>query len=97
MTAAPAPNPLAGRSLRAPVLWGVVWGVIQAAAPLGFWWLDPATVYALSLALIAAVYIGFAVADGRPRVVAVEAGVAAVFVIVGAAGISGDLRSGRLS
>ena len=89
MTAAPAPNPLAGRSLRAPVLWGVVWGVIQAAAPLGFWWLDPATVYALSLALIAAVYIGFAVADGRPRVVAVEAGVAAVFVIVGAAGITG--------
>jgi hypothetical protein len=54
------------------VLWGVVWGVIQAAAPLGFWWLDPATVYALSLALIAAVYIGFAVADGRPRVIAVE-------------------------
>ena len=89
MTAAPAPNPLAGRSLRAPVLWGVVWGVIQAAAPLGFWWLDPATVYALSLALITAVYIGFAVADGRPRVVAVEAGVAAVFVIVGAAGITG--------
>ena len=89
MTAAPAPNPLAGRSLRAPVLWGVVWGVIQAAAPLGSWWLDPATVYALSLALIAAVYIGFAVADGRPRVVAVEAGVAAVFVIVGAAGITG--------
>jgi len=46
---------------------GVVWGIIQAAAPLGFWWLDPATVYALLLALIAAVYIGFAVADGRRR------------------------------
>ena len=54
------PNPLAGPSLRAPVLWGVVWGVIQAAVPLGFWWLDPATVYALSLPLIAAVYIGLA-------------------------------------
>jgi hypothetical protein len=89
MTAAPAPNPLAERSLRAPVLWGVVWGVIQAAAPLGFWWLDPATVYGLSLALIAAVYIGFAVADGRPRVIAVEAGVAAAFVVVGAAGVTG--------
>jgi hypothetical protein len=36
MTHTAAPNPLAGRSLRAPVLWGVVWGVIQAAAPLGF-------------------------------------------------------------
>jgi hypothetical protein len=89
VTAAPAPNPLAERSLRAPVLWGVVWGVIQAAVPLGFWWLDPATVYALSIALIAAVYIGFAVADGRPRVIAVEVVVAAAFVVVAAAGVTG--------
>ena len=89
MTRPPTPNPLAGRSLRAPVLWGVVVGVLQAASPLGLWWLDPATVYALSLALIAAVYIGFAVADGRPTVIAVEATVAAVFVIVAAAGVTG--------
>jgi hypothetical protein len=88
MTRAATPNPLAGRSLRAPVLWGVVWGVIQAAAPLAFWWLDPATVYALSLALIAAVYIGFAVADGRPTVIAVETAVAAVFVVIAAAGVT---------
>ena len=47
--------------------------------------LDPATVYALSIVLIAAVYIGFAVADGRPRVIAVEAGIAAAFVVVAAA------------
>jgi hypothetical protein len=80
---------LPGRSIRAPVLWGVVVGVIQAASPLGFWWLDPATVYALGLTLIAAVYIGFAVADGRPRVIAVEAAVAAGFVIVAAAGVTG--------
>jgi hypothetical protein len=83
------PGPPAGGSLRAPVLWGIVLGAIQAAAPLGFWWLDPATVYALSLALIAAVYIGFAVADGRPRVIAVEAAIAAVFVVVAAAGVTG--------
>jgi hypothetical protein len=89
MTRAPTPNPLAGRSLRAPVLWGIVWGVIQAAAPLGFWWLDPATVYALSVTLIAAVYIGFAVADGRPRVIAVETLVATAFVVVAAAGVTG--------
>ena len=89
MTRPPMPNPLAGRSLRAPVLWGVVWGAIQAASPLGFWWLAPATVYALSLTLIAAVYIGFAVADGRPTVIAVETTVAAVFVIVAAAGVTG--------
>ena len=83
------PSPPAGGSLRAPVLWGVVWGVIQAAAPLGFWWLDPATVYAVSIALIAAVYIGFAVADGRPRVITVETVVAAAFVVVAAAGVTG--------
>jgi hypothetical protein len=89
MTQPQTASPPAGRSLRAPVLWGIVWGAIQAAAPLGFWWLDPATVYALSLALIAAVYIGFAVADGRPRVIAVEAGIAGAFVVVAAAGVTG--------
>ena len=89
MTPAATPNPLAGRSLRAPILWGVAVGVIQAASPLGLWWLDPATVYALSIVLIAAVYIGFAVADGRPRVIAVEVVVAAAFVVVAAAGVTG--------
>ena len=89
MTQPHSANPLTERSLRAPVLWGVVWGVIQAAVPLGFWWLDPATVYALSIALIAAVYIGFAVADGRPRVIAVETAVAAVFVVLAAVGVTG--------
>ena len=89
MTQPRTASPLPGRSLRAPVLWGVVVGVLQAASPLGLWWLDPATVYALSLSLIAAVYIGFAVADGRRVVIAVEAAVAAVFVIVAAAGVTG--------
>jgi hypothetical protein len=89
MTPAHTPGPLAGRSLRAPVLWGVVFGAIQAASPLGFWWLDPATVYALSLTLIAAVYVGFAVADGWPRVIAVEAGSPEPFVVVAAAGVTG--------
>ena len=67
--------------LRGPLIWGVVLGGVQAASPLAFFWLDPATVYALGLSLIAAVYIGFAVADGRRHVVAVEVVVAAVFVV----------------
>lgn len=75
---------------RAPVIWGVVWGVIQTASPLGFWWLDVATVYALSLVLIASVYIGFAVADGRPTVIAVESSIAGVFVVLAAAGVTGS-------
>ena len=58
--------------------------------PVAFWWLDPATVYALGLALIAAVYIGFAVADGRPSVIVVECVVAAVFVVLAAAGVTGS-------
>lgn len=75
---------------RAPVIWGLVWGAIQAASPLGFWWLDVATVYALSLALIASVYIGFAVADGRLTVIAVESSIAGVFVVLAAAGVTGS-------
>ena len=76
--------------LRAPVLWGVAVGGIQAASPLAFWWLDAATVYALGLILIAAIYIGFAVADGRPVVILVECCVAAVFVLLGAAAVTGS-------
>jgi hypothetical protein len=72
------------RSLRAPVAWGVVFGVLQAASPLAFFWLSAETVYALGLPLIAAVYIGLAVADGRRHVIAVETGVAAAFVVVAA-------------
>ena len=77
--------------LRVPIIWGVVVGFLQAAAPLGLWWIEPATVYAISLALIAAVYIGFAVADGRRNVIAVEISVATVFVLVGAVAVTGSL------
>jgi hypothetical protein len=69
---------------------GLAFGALQAASPLAFWWLDTATVYALGLVLIAAVYIGFAVADGRPKVIAVETGVTSVFVVVAAAAITGS-------
>jgi hypothetical protein len=75
-------------TLRVPVMWGLVVGALQAASPLAFWWLDAATVYALGLALIASIYIGFAVADGRPKVIAVESAVAAVFVVVAAAAVT---------
>jgi hypothetical protein len=51
-------------------------GVVQAATPLVFWWLDSAIVYALGRAAVAAIYIGFAVTDGRVKVIAVESGVA---------------------
>ena len=78
-------------SLRTPMTWGVVIGVLQAASPLAFFWLDSATVYALGLALIATVYIGFAVADGRRHVLAAETAVASAFVVVAAAGVTGTV------
>jgi len=68
----------------------VIWGCLQAASPLGFFWLDAATVYALGIVLIAAVYIGFSVADGRGIVIAVETGVASVFVVIAAAAVTGS-------
>src|SRR5215471_6810471 len=78
------------RALPAPVIWGAIWGVIQAASPLAFWWLEPRTVYALGLPLIGAVYIGFSVADGRWKVVAAESTVAGFFVIVAAISVTGS-------
>jgi hypothetical protein len=47
--------------------------------------------HALGLALIAAVYIGFAVADGRPKVIVVESTVASIFVVVAAVAVTGSL------
>jgi hypothetical protein len=78
------------RALPAPVLWGAAVGVLQAVSPLGFWWLEPRAVYALGLALIAAIYIGFSVADGRGKVIAAECGVAGLFVIVAAVSVTGS-------
>lgn len=77
------------QSLRAPLLWGVVVGGLNVAAPLMVWWLDPATVHALAIVLIASVYIGFAVADGRPKIIVVEICVASVFVVLAATAVTG--------
>ena len=47
----------------------------------------PVVVWSLSLAIIASVYIGFAVADGRSVVIATEIGVASAFVVLAAMAI----------
>lgn len=75
-------------SLAGPVKWGLAIGAVQAASPLILRWLEPATLHAIYISLIAAVYIGFAVADGRPKVIAVEAAVAAAFVLVAAVAVT---------
>jgi hypothetical protein len=96
---APSPRPMhPARSLfgnrSTLVFCGAVAGGIMAASPFGFWWLPPATVYALGLILIAAVYIGFSVADGRWKVIAVESSVATVFVAVAAAILAAATAAG---
>jgi hypothetical protein len=40
--------------------------------------------------MIAAVYIGFAVADGRPKIIAVESSMAGAFVLLAAAAVAGS-------
>ena len=92
MTAPSASFPLPAEkpSMRAGIAWGIIVGVAQAATPLALWWLDAATGYAIGLAVIAFVYIGFAVADGRVRVIVVECAVAMAFVLVATAGITGS-------
>ena len=87
MTASVLGAPPARHPLRDPVAWGVALGVVQAASPLALPWLDATTVYALGLPVIAAVYVGFAVADGRPEVLAVEVAVTCAFVAVAAAAV----------
>jgi hypothetical protein len=78
------------RALRGPVIGGAAVGILQAMSPLAFWWLEPKTVYALGIALIAAIYIGFSVADGRWHVIAIESTVAGFFVVVAAMSVSGS-------
>jgi hypothetical protein len=63
-------------------------GVFNVVAAWALWWLDLSTVHALAIAVIAAVYIGFAVADGRPKVIAVEVGVASIFVVLAAIAVT---------
>ena len=70
------------------MVWGIVGGAMQVATPLGFAWLEPATVHAMLLCFIAAVYVGFAVADGRSHVIAMECLIAAVFVLLAAASVT---------
>ncbi len=71
------------------IAWGVVVGALNVAFPVALWWVDAATVHAVTIALIASVYVGFAVADGRAKVIAVESAVAAAFAVTAASAASG--------
>ena len=70
--------------------WGLGTGVATAASPWVFWWIPAATVHAAGIVLIAAVYLGFAVADGRRYVIAVETAVVSAFVLLAAVAVTGS-------
>ncbi|HWL66482.1 MAG TPA: hypothetical protein VNP73_10955, partial [Actinomycetota bacterium] len=70
------------RSSSAVLLGGVLVGILQAFSPVAFWWLDHDVVWAVSLVAIAFVYVGFAVADGRRSIIAIESVVAMGFVVL---------------
>src|SRR5688500_10351386 len=65
----------------AVILSGVAVGIFQALSPVVLRWLDAIDVWGVALAMIASVYVGFAVGDGRKTVIAVEVMVAFAFVI----------------
>jgi hypothetical protein len=68
--------------------WGVGIGAAQGAMAFAFWWVETSTVHALMVALIAAVYVGLAVSDGRTHVIAVECAVVIAFFVTAAAAVS---------
>jgi len=65
----------------AVILWGVGVGIFQAFCPIAMWWLDAVDIWGVALAMIASVYVGFAVGDGRRNVIVVEVLVTFAFVI----------------
>jgi hypothetical protein len=64
------------------LLGGALVGVLQVLSPVAVWWLHQDVVWAVSVVAIAFVYVGFAVADGRPSIIAVESAVAMGFVVL---------------
>ena len=70
------------------ILWGVGVGIFQAFSPIVLPWLDATDVWGVALAMIASVYVGFAVADGRRTVVAVEVLVTMAFVVCATIGMA---------
>lgn len=65
----------------AVILWGVGVGIFQAVCPIVLPWLDAVNLWGMALAMIASVYVGLAVSDGRRAVIVTEILVAFAFVI----------------
>ena len=89
-----AMTPVRGRRLavdsRPRPVWGVVFGPSSQPRHSPSGGSTTRTVYALGLVLIASVYIGFAVADGRPRSSSSRASLR-VFTVIAAVAVTGSV------
>ena len=71
-------------------MWGLLVGAMQAASPVASCGSSPQFSTRCDIVFIAAIYIGFAVGDGRPKVIAVESTVAAAFLVLASVGVTGS-------
>lgn len=79
VTSRPASSGFTGTVITSGVVSGLALAVVPLLQPV----IGPPVVFALCVGGIATIYVGFAVADGRPRVIAVEAVVALAFLVLG--------------
>ena len=68
---------------------GELWGRGRGSLSSRLLMAPPSNCPRCGIIVIASVYIGFSVADGRPRVIAIEVGVATAFVVLATTAITG--------
>jgi hypothetical protein len=66
---------------------GIVGGGLNAAIAWAPFIPDPLAFHSVSLAMIAAIYLGFAFLDGRPAIVILELSVGTVFIVLALLGL----------
>ena len=69
------------------VLVGIAGGGLNALIAWSRWIPDPLAFHSVCLAMIAAIYVGFAFADGRVSIVILELSVGTVFIVLGLLGL----------
>lgn len=69
------------------VLVGIAGGALNAWIAWSRWIPDPLVFHAVSLAMIAAIYLGFAFSDGRTSILILELTAGTVFIVLGLLGI----------
>ncbi|HKF41662.1 MAG TPA: DUF6010 family protein [Thermoanaerobaculia bacterium] len=69
------------------ILVGIAGGALNAWIAWSRWIPDPLAFHAVSLAMIAAIYLGFAFSDGRISILIIELAVGTVFIVLALLGL----------